>query len=276
MSDLWIERQEIGLVPAKSTTPFGEVAVITGHYFGTDPLLRTEADLMSQIRRIQYNDMMVKGYSDIMYNLGANPFRPKPLMLRGLQNRNAANGTTLGNRISPSVLFPFGPSMSGITHIPNWQDNLIESARIADDMIEYTFGKTLPWVGHKYWKATACPGEWMMALINAQFDERPLPPPAPQFTPDPDLRKRPIVGFNYVMWDGFNEDGYVRWVQDFLNRTSVEGCPVDGVWGWISHERLIKFQGYFAQQGFPCRPNGMTDLDTWATIHYIATIEGIV
>lgn len=272
----FIPRTAVGLLPAKpNNARFRNVDRITGHYGGSDPLLRTEADLFRVLRNVQYNDVVNKGYSDIMYNMALNPFRPVPIELRGLTVRGAANGTTVSNTVSPSVLGVFGPNLSGIAHIPNWQENLIGSARVVDDLIEWNFGKQLPWVGHKDWKPTGCPGDWLYGLIHSAFDERPLPPPVEQpFVPAEDLAARPIVGFNHLERDDAN-NGYVRWVQNFLNHTAPEGCPVDGIWGWISHDRLTKFQGYFQAQGFPCRINGMTDLNTWATIHYIATVEGI-
>lgn len=278
MNDLMTSRQEVGLVPAKpNSARFGKVGCITGHYFGADLMIRSEGDLKAIYRQIQYNDMVAKGYSDIMYSIGLNPFRPKPIELRGTKVRGAANGTALANTVSPSVLVPVGPTLSGVVHIPGWQENLLEGARIADDIIEYTFGGYLPWVGHRYWKPTGCPGTWFMNMITGQFDEqnRPLPPPVLHFTPDPDLTKRPYVGYFFLQRDP-EDDGYVHWVQDFLNRTSPEGCPVDGIWGPISDDRVRKFQGYFQAQGFPCRVSGIVDLDTWATIHYIATVEGIV
>lgn len=269
-------RSTVGLVAAKpNQATFRNVDRITGHYFGGDLAIRSEADLFRIYRQIQYQDMVNKGYSDIMYSIGLNPFRPIPIELRGLKVRGAANGTNTSNMVSPSVLVPIGPDLSGVSGIPNWQENLLAGARLADDIIEYTFGRQLPWVGHRDWKPTGCPGTWFYNLIHSQFDERPLPPPVEvPFTLAADLAQRAIVGFNHLERDNA-DNGYVRWVQNFLNHTSPEGCPVDGIWGWISHDRLMKFQGYFQAQGFPCRPNGLTDLDTWATIHYIATVEGI-
>ncbi len=269
----YISRGQVGLIPAKpNSARFRNVDRITGHYGGSDPLLRTEADLFRVLRNVQYNDMVNKGYSDIMYSWGLNPFRPVPIELRGSKVRGAANGTNTSNMVSPSVLGVFGPNLSGISHIPNWQANLIESARVVDDILEWEFGKALPWVGHRDWKPTGCPGDWMYNLIHSQFDERPLPPPVEvPFTPAADLADRPVVGYQNM-----ERGDYVRWVQNFLNSTSPEGCPVDGIWGFISWDRLTKFQGYFQAQGFPCRVNGITDLNTWATIHYIATVEGII
>jgi hypothetical protein len=220
--------------------------------------------------------MVIKGYNDIMYSMATNPFRPFPIMLRGLDRRGAANGTALANKISPSVLSAFGPSLSGVAHIPNWQQNIIESARIADDIIEWTFGRMLPWVGHKSWKPTGCPGDWMMGLIGTNFDERELPPPTPYWAADHNHEAWPVVGFGYLERDRQGYGDYVSFFQDFLNKTSPEGCPVDGIWGPLSSDRLFKFQGYFQAQGFPCRYNGVTDQATCATIKWIGTVEGIL
>lgn len=271
-----ISKKQIGLVPATRTAKPGIQTTITGHYFGADTDITTEAKLFAIFRRIQYDDMINKGYSDIMYNLAPSPFEVAVLDLRGLDNKNAANGSVSGNSTSMSVCLPIGPNLTYLDRIPNGRETLLASCRLADDMIEGKFGKSLPWVGHQYWRPTACPGDWFMDEIRAQFDERPVPDPPILWQPDPDLTKRPVVGYGHVTWDGFMDYGYVRWVQNFLNRTSPEGCPVDGVWGSISHDRLIKFQGYFRMQGFPCKVNGITDLDTWATIHFIAVQENIV
>lgn len=274
-----ISRAEIGLIPATRSAPFGAVTTMTGHYYGGDLKITKEADIFAIARNIQYNDMFSKGYSDIMYNFGANPFRPVPLVQRGLNNRNAANGNAVGNETSVSVLMPFGPDLTWVKQIPNWESNIIASCRIIDDICEQHFHRALAWTPHKYWRPTGCPGDWMTKLIAENFDEV-APPPFVPWMPDPDFTKRPVVGFKkyggVVEWDGFVDFGYVRWVQMFLNRTSPEGCAQDGVWGRQSDDRLRKFQGYFAQQGFPCHSNGITDRDTWATIHWIATVEGIV
>lgn len=120
------------------------------------------------------------------------------------------------------------------------------------------------------------PWDVLEARIGALLD--PVPS---AWQIDPDWSKRPAVGYGHIVWDGFNPDGYVRWVQRFLNATSPEGCTVDGVWGRQSNDRLVKFVGYFAQRGFPCKILGRdglstwTDRDTWATIAWIAAANGI-
>lgn len=274
-----VSRETVGLVPARSNSAkFVNVSSITGHYFGGDMRVNSEADLFRIYRQIQYQDMITKGYSDIMYSIGTNPFRPQVIILRGLGVRGAANGSSFSNMVSPSVLIPIGPNLTGVSHIPHWLDNLIESCRMADDVIEWEFGRGLPWVPHKAWRPTACPGDMFSGLIAEAFDERPPPPVFPVWYPDPDLTNRPMVGFGHLERDT-GDDGYVWWVQRFLNQTAPEGCPVDGIWGPISHDRLCKFQGYFYQagnHGLPHPPNGLTDLDTWAMIHLVATVEGIV
>lgn len=271
-----IDKSKTGLIPARSTTAPGTQTCITGHYFGGDLDITTEAKLYAILRNIQYGDMYTKGYSDVMYNFFPSPHRPAVIMGRGPRNRNAANGNTTGNLVSMSVCLPIGPNLTYLDRIPNGRDNLIASCLLADQLIEEHFGKSLPWVGHQAWRPTSCPGDWFMSKVNNHFDDRPRPDIPPVWMPNPDYTQRPIVGFSNVTWDGYNDYGYVHWVQNFLNRTSPEGCPVDGVWGPISDDRLRKFQGYFHAQGFPCLPNGITDLNTWATIHWIATQEGIV
>lgn len=271
-----ITKAQSGLLPATRSSAPGNQTCITGHYFGGDLGFNNEAELFKIIRNIQYADMVNKGYSDVMYNAFPSPFRPAVILGRGLDNRNAANGTTNANLASMSCCLPMGPTLSVIDRIPNGRENLLASCRLFDDMVEQKFGKALPWVGHQFWRPTACPGDWFMNEIRAQFDERKPPAPPTIWYPAPDYRDREIVGYGQKVWDGFADFGYVRWVQMFLNRTSPEGCPVDGVWGPISHDRLLKFQGYFRQVGFPCLVNGITDDPTWATINWIATAEGIV
>lgn len=271
-----IGKDQTRLIAATRKAAPGDQTCITGHYFGGDLDITTEEKLYAILRQIQYGDMYQKGYSDIMYNFFPSPFRPAVILGRGLDNRNAANGTQTGNLVSMSVCLPIGPTLSYLDKIPNGRATLLESCVLADQLIEGHFGKKLPWVGHQTWRPTQCPGEWFMEQILGKFDDRPLPEIPPVWMPDPDYSKRPIVGLGHITWDGFNDYGYVRWVQNFLNRTSPEGCAVDGVWGRQSDDRLRKFQGYFRQQGFPCTVNGITDLNTWATIHWIATQEGIV
>lgn len=271
-----INKDKTGLIPATRTVAPGVQTTITGHYFGGDLDITTEPKLYAILRNIQYNDMYSKGYSDVMYNLFPSPHRPAVIMGRGPSNRNAANGDFVGNETSMSVCLPIGPNLTYLDKIPNGRENILASCRMADEMLEGYFGKKLAWVGHQYWRPTACPGDWFMAEIISHFDDVKPPPPPVVWYPDPDLSKRPLVGLGAMTWDGYKDYGYVRWVQMFLNRTSPEGCAVDGVWGRQSDDRLRKFQGYFKQQGFPCTVNGLTDQNTWATIHWIATVEGIV
>lgn len=271
-----ITKSTTGLIPATRVAAPGKQTCITGHYFGGDLDITTEAKLYAILRGIQYTDMFSKGYSDVMYNAFPSPFEPAVILGRGLKNRNAANGSSTGNLVSMSCCLPIGPRLTYLDRIPNGRQNLLDSCRMFDDMCEAEFNILLPWVGHQIWRPTACPGDWFMAEIKSMFDERTPPPPYTVWLPDPNYLNRPIVGYRHIVWDGYVDYGYVRWVQNFLNRTAPEGCPVDGVWGAISDDRLRKFQGYFKQVGFPCEVNGITDHNTWATINWIATAEGIV
>ncbi len=277
-----IGKQQTGLIPAIRTAAPGVQEYITGHYFGGDLDVTTEAKLYAILRNIQYGDMYSKGYSDIMYNFSPSPFRPAVIMLRGPENRNAANGSAGSNLVSMSCVLPIGPNLTYLDRIPNGRENLLASCLLVDQFIEKFFGKPLPWVGHRDVRATACPGAWFYGKILEHFDNRPAPVIPPAWMPDPDYTKRPNVGPpTGITWDGFKTDGYVHWLQNFLNRTSPEGCPVDGVWGPVTADRVRKFQGYFRAQGFQVPKYGeagfgMVDQKTWPTIHYIATVEGIV
>lgn len=242
---------------------------------GVDRVWHSQADINATLRQVQYGDMVNKGYSDIMYNMGAGVFTPSPMWLRGLDNRNAANGDTASNMTGPSVLFPWGPTLAGVRHIENWQQNAIASALELDRLFTARWGVELVWVGHRNWRPSGCPGDLVLRWILDIFNRRQGPPPPTPWLPDPDFTKRPKVGYGQIVRDVENY-GYVHWVQMFLNATSPEGCPVDGIWGPISHDRLLKFQGYFQQVGFPCTPTGFTDKNTWGTIHWIATQQGIV
>lgn len=266
-----ITREQIGLrPPVPNTQLFGVVDRITAHYYGGDLRIVNLGDLFAITRGIQNNDMVNKGYSDIMYNLGANPFDSRPLILRGLDRRNAANGTTTGNMVSPSVLFPQGPLLSWMKKIPNWEDNLLSSAMACDELIEKRWGKSLAWVPHSSWRPTSCPGDWALNKLKA-FDGRPTPPAPDVWMPAADWADRPIVGGPGLRWDGMVDMGYVRWVQNFFNITSPHGCPVDGVWGPITELRTAEYQSFF---GLPRL--GFVDKTTWAYIHWIATEQGIV
>lgn len=277
-----ISREEIGLIPAVRKTPFvpAEVDRNVAHYFGVDSKYLTIKDLYAIHRGTQWHDITSKGYSDIMYSGGANPFDPRPMVLRGLDNMGAANGDRVKNGLGPSFLFPWGPDMIWVTRIPNWEDNILSSAQAWDALVQEHFGKDMGWSDHQgIGRATACAGDWIRARFE-QLDFRPAPP-LPVWRPPYAFTERALIGLKKrssraIQWMGFQDYSEVNYLQDFLNMTSPLGCPVTGVWDAISDDRLFKFQGYMAQHGFPCRPNGLSDADTWATVVLVCAQQGIL
>lgn len=278
----YIKREEVGLIPPRAwRKPFDKPDRNIAHYFGVDIRMAKLEDLFRIHRNTQYNDMFVKTYSDIMYNFGGNVFDPRPMELGGLNSIGAANGGGVTNALGPSFLFPWGPDMTFVQSIPNWEDNVISSAQAFDALVAEKFGNDLPWDDHQgVGRATACAGNYVRSLLDT-FDGRPPAPQVPRWLPDPNFKARPKVGlemYGGLAWDGYVDYGYVRWVQMFLNTTAEigRGCSVTGVWD-SSHDRcLTNFQGYFHAQGFPCPVTHVTDEGTWATIHLFATQLGIV
>lgn len=274
-----IGREEVGLrSPQAAGGNWGDVDVITAHWWGGDLAYGSLRDLCNVLKNVQANDMVSKGYSDIMYSFSPNPFDSRPIELRGIGKKGAANGSDSANRRSPSVVHPWGPNMTYVSRIPNWEANILASCQAIDAIAEMAFNKDLPWVGHHVWRPTACAGPWVEAHLAAYNVRKPAVPEIPAWwMPDPDYSQRPWIGqgsyagHNLLAWDGFLDYGYVRWLQMFLNYTSPNGCPVDGTWGPITQLRVNEFQTYFGIPRIPC-----VDTRTWSVIHWVATQQGIV
>lgn len=262
----------------------GGPTTITAHYFGVDIVLHTIEDLYRVWRQVQANDIDSKGYSDIMYNLGLSPFSSDVYLLRGLENRNAANGSTQSNQASISVLVPLGPAAK-VLEIPEARNNIFYGAVKADLLIKQEFGKNLSWVGHQFWKPTACPGTWMMGQL-AGIDHAVEPPITPiQFVPNPDYSKRPWLSVGSTdqtaattAGEEYIGDGYVSFLQRVLNGAAGQNIAVDGIFGGgegNAHTNTTESAVRNVQAYFGYLADGIVWTETWGLIHWIATMNSI-
>ncbi len=276
MSDITlITREEVGLRPARPNMPVYqpyEVTALTGHYFGPDIPMRNERDLFNILIAIQTTDMDTKGYSDIMYSLCLNPFRPSVIDLRGIIKRGAANGSVDSNRKSPAVLIPLGLYGTLLNVNEEAAGNLIGSAWMADALIEREYGKSLAWVGHDYWRPTACPGAWsrsMLPTFDMKFATPPfVPAPPMRFVPNPDVNSRPYlhVGARDMVDVG---DGYVHYVQRVLLANGKQ-IAVDGIYGMQTAGFVTEVQRFFKVDPLTAE----VGVETWPIIDYLAAIYG--
>lgn len=257
---------------------------ITAHYFGVDIKLNTLEDLFKVWLSVQANDMDAKGYSDIMYNLGLSPFSSDVYLLRGLNNRNAANGSTFSNQASISVLVPLGPKLTLFNNLPTAAGNLFGGAVNADAAIGTKF-RNLGWLSHSDWKPTGCCGDWMRSQLKEIDMHRPTPMPVSVFEPNPDYTKRPWLKVGStdrsaaldadISYEG---DGYVSFLQRVLNGGAGQNIGVDGIFGGgegTSYSNTTESAVKNVQRVFGLTPDGIVFPDTWGAIHWIATVNNV-
>lgn len=153
---------------APEGTAARSVSLIRGvcyhHSAGPQPgLTRTGG---SVVRDIQRYHMDVNGYSDIAYNALIGPsgriYEGRDIYAYGAHSNGAWNGT------APNQ------TLLGICFLGNFQgvDRLTERAKRAALGLEYLWalklGRPLEVVAHRDTKATACPGDDVMAWIEGR------------------------------------------------------------------------------------------------------------
>jgi len=178
-----ITRGQWGARPPKTVLPFwrnGQPSSKTGHY-SDHVIIRLDGNqeyYAQIIRNIQryHMDVSPEKYSDIAYNFLVSP---TGLIFegRGWDHPSAAQFGNVGNPWSLAVCYLGGV---GTPFTP------------AAELSFHTLGAQVPgpWHGHKYWGATGCPGDSVMAglaRLNAGGTPAPAPTPAPPTENEADM-----------------------------------------------------------------------------------------
>jgi hypothetical protein len=139
-----------------------EVKGLAIHYFGstTDQGHRDVRNVFEQARK---QDMDVKHYSDIMYNIGVANNEEGVFELRGLINKGAANGGTTkkpakyNNAEYVSVL-----CVLGATEKPT--DTLFENLLSCREFFLSKYPNATDVRPHLYFRPTSCPGDQVLSV----------------------------------------------------------------------------------------------------------------
>lgn len=217
-----ISRDEWGAAPPKGSLdgwPAGQPSSWTLHYEGVDVDVN-EGDYAPRVRAIQ-SYHQTHGYSDIAYNWVVSP-SGQIFEGRGWDYRSAAQVS--GNPVSIAICYIGGPSTE-LTDAAKASIN----ALIATNPME-----VLP---HRYWFATACPGDQLVEWIDAG---RPATSSTPFLAVVPTVSTpdaRPMVR------PGARGAAVVE-MQDRLKAHGFDCGPSDGIYGPNTGNALRSFQGH--------------------------------
>lgn len=232
--------------------PGGQPSSWTLHYEGVDVDVN-EGDYTPRVRSIQAYHQ-THGYSDIAYNFVISP-SGQCFQGRGWDYRSAAQVS--GNPVSIAICYIGGPSTP-----------LTDAAKAAINML--IAQRPMEVLPHRHWFATACPGEQVLAWLQAGRPDSggipPAPPLPPQNTPD----ARPMVRFGargpavVMMQDRLKAHGFNAGVSDGIYGPNTgmalkafqasQGITADGVCGPITWGRLDR------QPNTVPAPSGFTGL----------------
>ena len=126
--------------------------------------------MMRRMRAVQGFHMDGRGWSDIAYNFANDPWGNYLWEGRGLNVRSAAQGTAVGNDTSHAIYTATGlgdgPIMQASLDMIDEAATFIAANTQADDIL----------VGHRDWKGTTCPGNFIygeLSQLNEDGDEEP-------------------------------------------------------------------------------------------------------
>jgi len=116
--------------------------------------------MRQRLRSIQSFHMSGRGWSDIGYSFAVDPWGLHIWELRGLHTVQAAQGTSVGNRTSHSILVATGLGDGAVD---------LGCLQLVDKFAEYladTEGCQNLIVGHRDWKSTGCPGDELYGALS--------------------------------------------------------------------------------------------------------------
>ena len=173
-------RAEWGARPPKSTTRL-EANMSTDHYEGPAMGTFPHSSCAAKVRAIQNFHMDSRHWEDIAYSGIACP-HGYVFEGRGPGRRTAANGTSAGNSSSYATC-----ALIGVGDVLT--EPCKRAIRAFDDYMTYVGSRR---VGHRDWKATACPGDPIYTWVhNGQ--------PIQGDQPDPDPEPGPITEVHDLM-----------------------------------------------------------------------------
>jgi hypothetical protein len=156
-----VTRAQWGARPRKAgTTSIDPTEGVTVHYEGGGfgwPWEHSSCD--DKVRAMQADHMDNRGWSDIAYNyLGC----PHDYLYegRGYDRRSSANGYERANEISFAVQGIWG-DQDGVP-----PDNLKRAIRYGIDILRSKGGASDKLHGHRDWKSTSCPGDYLYAWVK--------------------------------------------------------------------------------------------------------------
>lgn len=184
-----VTRAEWGARPPRSITRL-QVGRNTDHWEGPHMGTFPHASCASKVRGIQNFHMDARGWGDIAYNTVSCP-HGYVFEGRGRGVRSAANGTNAGNGGSYADCYLGGEG-------DPFTEAGARAKRAAGDWLTYPGS---PRLGHRDWKATACPGDtiyhWTHAGQPVSGGPTPPPPPPPvQIPTEADLMPYPTIAVN--------------------------------------------------------------------------------
>lgn len=160
-------RETMDLRPPRSSPVPTTQNSVTFHWNGPSMLNPNHSSCLPAIRSIQSFHMDARGWNDIAYNFLVCE-HGIVFEGRGSDIRNAANGTSTGNRESHGVMVMCG---SGNPLTAGHRNGII-------DIAHYLGGNLYV---HSDWVATQCPGQEISQFVRAGFPPvgPPTPPPYP-------------------------------------------------------------------------------------------------
>lgn len=151
-----VTREQWGARSPRQRTPFYPTRPTTGHWNGPKITVRgnsqwDHAFCSPLVRGIQNFHMDGQGWSDIAYNWVECP-HGYIFEGRGLKYQNGANGTNLGNKTSPALMYLGG---QGNPFTEEAKSAFHEATKYISDHSSAEPGA----IGHRDHKNTACPGD---------------------------------------------------------------------------------------------------------------------
>ena len=193
------------------------------HYTGV-PGSMANSNFTTVMRQVQKNDMDTKHYSDIMYNMGVNPFGQEIAALRGLVNKGAANGNSTTNGEYLSILVFIGTTDTAT-------DLLMEGCVQARELVLARWPKATEIKGHRDMRSTSCPGDSLYGRLDEIATWKTTHPAEPWSCPLP----RPTL----------KEGDRNARVMDLQMQLQFWGwctARADGVFGPVTRQAVVRAQ----------------------------------